>query len=91
MMYGVFGEKYAVTTLKQSTNINQPFCFSPPEISGANNMMKFLALLDFLPPFAVRISLQLQCHATQQTTSRSQSWNVTRLAGGLLYIIVRYI
>ena len=91
MMYGVFGEKYAVTTLKQSTNINQPFCFSPPEISGANNMMKFLVLLDFLPLFAVRISLQLQCHATQQTTSRSQSWNVTRLAGGLLYIIVRYI
>ena len=54
-------------------------------------MMKFLVLLDFLPPFAVRISLQLQCHATQQTTSRSQSWNVTRLAGGLLYIIVRSI
>ena len=54
-------------------------------------MMKFLVLLDFLPPFALRISLQLQCHATQQTTSRSQSWNVTRLAGGLLYIIVRSI
>ena len=54
-------------------------------------MMKFLVLLDFLPLFPVRISLQLQCHATQQTTSRSQSWNVTWLAGGLLYIIVRYI
>ena len=54
-------------------------------------MMKFLVLLDFLPLFALRISLQLQCHATQQTTSRSQSWKVTWLAGGLLYIIVRYI
>ena len=41
-------------------------------------MTKFLVLVDFLPLFAVRIGLQLQCHGTQQ---RPLAAGVTLLFG----------